>query len=488
MLDENLPTYRYKVQDNPLHTILYFTYNGSDPAAEYLLKRPAPSDAPNQYAIGLLDPLNVGVLYAEVLLKPEWVQPTLSAAEIRAAGANPPPVTPTTPDNFAVALYNPDQTLQVKQHPGSWGKTGAWEFELPEKSFKLPTASEVDRQTDGPAISELVNKVVFRWKRDGRLSKDMTCYMTGKSVEGKKSKEPDITVAFFRAKNDSTMTIYEPNMARVDVEDRRGLEIALLLSAEVIRDLYLNPRHDPFNLNGAPAPSGRRGTNSRPAAAPNGPAMSGALGNQRPSSPPRRTSPTHASSIDAHRQAEIEAETRRLKAMVEEEERQNQERENRVKEERQRIQKMLEQEQQERSKREAEVEAETERLRREYGMAGQDFENPTSPTIPSPQLPPRPQLAVPGSYSEQPGSPNMPPRPNSVGPSPSGPPQPNYFSPPPQMPQPGPSGGKKRHGLGGLLQNTPYAGPAAASVSGFFSSRHDEDKRKKVQKKRSVHF
>ncbi|KAF5648694.1 uncharacterized protein FTJAE_1173 [Fusarium tjaetaba] len=482
MLDENLPTYRFKTSsENPLNNILYFTHNGSDPAPEYLIKRPSPSEANGQYALGIFDSQNTSVIYAEVDVKPDWVAPTLSAAEIRAQNGNPPPKTPIIPDTFAVSLYNPDQAIPVKQQPGSWGKTGAWEFELPERSFKLPSASQID-QEDRPSLAELVPKVVFRWKRDGRLSKDMTCYMTGRNVGGKKSKEPDITVAFFRAKHDSTLTIYEPNMARVEIEDRRGLEIALLMSAEAIKDLYLNPSQDPFHLQ--TSSNGRRRQNSRPAASSSAdPTMAGALNNNRPSSPPRAQASPQQSSNQAQREAEVEAETRRLQAMVTEEERKRREREAQEEEERKRIQKMLETEEQERRKRDAEVEQETERLRREYGMAGQDFQSPTSPGHPSPPLPPRPQFA---SGALNPPN-NLPQRPNSVGPTPYGAPQPS-FAPPPSQPQPGPSeNGKKRHGLSGLLQG-PYAGPAAASVSGFFSSRKDEEKRKKVQKKRSVHF
>ncbi|EKJ79663.1 hypothetical protein NXS19_007401 [Fusarium pseudograminearum] len=475
MLDENLPTYRFKTSsENPLNNILYFSHNGSDPSPEYLVKRPSPSDANGQYALGMFDSLNTSVIYAEVGVKPDWVAPTLSAAEIRAQNGNPPPKTPATPDNFAVSLYNPDQNIAVKQHPGSWGKSDIWEFELPERSFKLPSASQID-QEDRPSITELVPKVVFRWKRDGRLSKDMTCYMTGRNVGGKKSKEPDITVAFFRAKHDSTLTIYEPNMARVEIEDRRGLEIALLMSAETIKDLYMNPSPDPFNL--LTSSNGRR-QNSRPAAnSSNGPTMAGALNNNRPSSPPRAQPAQQTPNNNAQRQAEVEAETKRLQAMVAEEERKRLEREQQEEEERKRIQKMLETEEQERRKREAEVDQETERLRREFGMAGQDFDNQTAAGHPSPPLPPRPHFS----------SGALPARPNSVGPAPNSRPQPN-FAPPPSQPQAGPSeNGKKRHGLGSLLQG-PYAGPATASVSGFFSSRKDEEKRKKVQKKRSVHF
>ncbi|KAF4471281.1 hypothetical protein FALBO_1800 [Fusarium albosuccineum] len=414
MLDENLPTYRFKPSsENAFNTILYFSHNGSNPAPEYLLKRPSPFDATGQYAIGLLDSQNTSVIYGEVLIKPDWVQPTLSAAEVRAQNGNPPPKTPVTPDNFAVSLYNPDQAISVKQNQGSWGKSDVWEFELPERSFKLPSASQIDQETDGPTLAELVPKIVFRWKRDGCLSKDMTCYMTGKSVGGKKSKEPDITVAFFRAKHDSTLTIYEPNMARVEIEDRRGLEIALLLSAESIRDLYLNPRSDVFNL-GAPTSNRRRQTR---AGSPPGPAMSGAMGNARPSSPPRaQAPPAQPANNEAQRQAEIEAETRRVQAMVAEEERKTREREKQEEQERKRIQKMLEKEEKERRKREAEIDQETERLRREYGMDGQDFANRASPPNTSPRLPRRPTFAS-GALNPS-GQPNLPPRPNSVGPDP----------------------------------------------------------------------
>lgn len=468
MLDENLPTYRFKTSsDNPFHTVLYFTHHGSDPSPEYLIKRPRPSTSRNQYAFGLLDAQYADVIYAEILLKPEWSQPTLSAAEIRANNGAAPQIA-NVPDTFAMSLYNPDQSIAVKQIPGSWGKSDIWEFEMPERSFKLPSASQIDQNSAESQVSELVPKVVLRWKRDGRMSRDMTCFMCGRSVGDRKSKEPDITIALFRGKNEATMTIYEPNMARVDVEDRKGLEMALLMSAEVIRDLYLSPRQDPFNTSGSLETGNRRRTNSPP----KGPAMSGALDNTRPASPPPRTQQSPTQAVDARRQAEIRAETERLKAMVADEERRNQERkreqerknrerEKQEEEEEKRIKKMLEKEEKERRKREAEIDKETERLRREYGVDGQDF--------PTPQLPPRPTLGVPNA-----GQPALPPRPLSAGP-PGAP----HFAPPPVQPQGG--GGKKKHGLGGLLSGGPYGGPAGASVSGFFSG----EGRKKVQKKRS---
>ncbi|KAI9158967.1 hypothetical protein HJFPF1_06972 [Paramyrothecium foliicola] len=509
MLDENLPTYSFRQSsENPLHTILYFTHNGSNPSAEYLLKRPSPSASQNQYALGLMDAQYTSVIYGEVLLKPEWTQPTLSAAEIRAQNGNAPAI-PVMPEAFAVSLYNPDQVVAVKRNQGSW-KSDSWEFEIPEQTFKQPSASRIDRDSDEQQTPDLVPKVMFRWKRDGRLSRDMTCYLCGRSVNGKKNKEPDITVALFRGgKNDSTITIYEPNMARVDVEDRKGLEVVFLLSAEVIRDLYLNPKQDPFNTSGGasaagvrPSSRGRRRTNSRPGGSPTGvPAMSGALNSAGPSSPPR-TSPTGGPSAgpsagrDGRKQAEIEAETKRLQAMVAEEERQARER--RDQEEQQRIKQMLDQEEQEsRRRREAEIEAETERLRREYGVQQQ----PTPPApagSTSPALPPRPAQG--GGWfgpPSGPAPPQQPPRPVSM----SSAQMENWHhnsQPPAQAPQQqqqngGGSSGRKK--LGKLFQG-PYAGPAGASVSGFFgggsssnnNNRADEERRKKVQKKRSVHF
>lgn len=465
MLDDNLPTYRLQQSsDNPQNTLLYFTHNGSEPSPEYLIKRPKPSESRNQYALGLLDVNYASVIYAEVLIKPEWTQPSLSAAELRAQNGVSTPV-PLLPEAFNVLLYNPDQSITVKRNHGSWNKSDTWDFEVPERSFKLPSSSQIDKDST-PAISELAPKVVFRWKKDGRLSKDMICYMSGRSVGGKKSKEPDITVALFRAgKNESAVTIYEPNMARVEVEDRKGLEVALILSAEVVRDLYLTPRYDPFNTAGSSGPcSSNTSKPSGPTQAQSIPMASGALG-LGISPGPTPSAPVQQSSIDA--------ETKRLQAMVEEEKRQSREREKRDQEEQKRIRKMLEQEENERRRREAEIDKETERLRRQYGVQAPPGGPPPTAT---PALPPRPgqnQYYASGGLGWGQQQPPMPPRPNSVGP----PPQQDYSN----------NGGKKKHSgpLGGLLG--PYSGPSGASVSGFFH-RSEEDKRKKVEKKRSVHF
>ncbi|KAK5664296.1 hypothetical protein OQA88_514 [Cercophora sp. LCS_1] len=417
MLDENLPTFRFKPSpDNPLSNILYFTQNRADPAAEYIFRRADPSlrESRSKYAVALCDPVNTGVIYGEVLVEPEWSQPTLSAAELRAqqqSGAPPATATATVPDTFTVQLYNPDQSVAVKLVPGGFTKSDSWEFELPVQTFRQPSASELDRQ-QGVSPADLVPRIMFRWRKDGRLSKDLTCYMSGTSLGGRKNKEPDITVAMFKAARDSMMTVYEPNLHRVEVEDRKGLEVVLLLAVEVIKDLYLMPKMDIFNVQGGgppPTANGGKRKNSRPipattaaaaAAAAIPPPMSGAIKTSAPASKPpaqpvqasqnvaaSNTSPaTAAAGASA---AAVEAETRRLQAMVEREER---EREKRERAEQKRIKKMLDEEEKERRRREAEVAKETERLRKKYGIEGQEV--PPLPPRPAPQaqqLPPRPQ-------------------------------------------------------------------------------------------------
>ena len=457
MLDESLPTFRYQPsQDNPLTTLLYYTFNGSDPKADYLLKRPVPSTSPNQYAIGLLDVSYQSLVYGEVLAKPVLSQPTLSAAEIKAQrerGRSSPPPAALTPDSFTIALYNPDQNIIVKRQTGRFGKSDVFEFDVPENAFAQPTTSRLDQDADAAQPTELVPKVLFRWKKDGVLTKDMTCFMCGRSVGGQKSKEPDITVALYKAgrskNDDGAVTIYEPNMARVDIEDRKGLEVAFLLSAEAIRDLWLSPRLDVFNTSVAggasTAPPPVANTQSQPhprkkSSPP--PVMSGAL-NTGPTPPPPQQQQQQQQQQSAHNQPSsrkdqdaVEAETKRLQAMVKEEERQARAREERAKKERQqrerrdeeearRIQKEIEREEKERRRKEAEVDKETERLRKQYGV-------PPPPSGPppqdghSPQLPPRPQFTPPMAYQQNQGAgysqnglvpPQYPPRPQSAGPS-----------------------------------------------------------------------
>lgn len=472
MLDENFPTFRSRPSpDKPLSSILFFTQNGADPTPEYILRRadPALPASRNKYAAALCGPLNADVIYAEVLVTPEWSQPAVSGAEMRAQalnGAPPAPATALVPETFAIQLYNPDSTVAIKMVPGTWNKTDSWEFELPVQTFKQPSASELDRENGGLPPPDLMPRVMFRWKKDSKLSKDMTLYMCGKNLEGRRNKEPDITIAMFktttRKDGESVVTIYQPNLHRVEVEDRKGLELVLLLGAEVIKDLYLSPKADVFNIGGGGSPVGvaSRRKNSKPTSAPPGiPIMSGAVvTNGGPSGAAASfvaanairhpdTIPVTASSVAkaGSSKADIDAETQRLKAMVEREEherqkRERQERERREQEEQQRIKRMLEEEEQrERQRREAEIAVETERLRREYGMEGQELpsiiHSPPAPqntgTFSSPALPPRQTFQntqPPPHLFQQPSqgqlspttiwgaAPSLPPRPLSAGP------------------------------------------------------------------------
>ncbi|OTA91613.1 hypothetical protein M434DRAFT_397127 [Hypoxylon sp. CO27-5] len=402
MLDENLPTFFFRrSSDNALLKLLYFTQNGSEPAPEYSLQKIDP-DLPqsrNKYAVALGDASFQDVIFAEVCIEPEFQQPTLSAAEARQANGAPPLPVPLIPDGFTIQLYNPEQQVAMKGEKSTWTGKESWEFEMPQHSFPLPSSSRIDREQTNTAASTLSPKILFKWKRDSKFSKDMTCYMIGTSVGGRKSKDPDITVAMYKHGRESSVTIYEPNVRRLNIEDRKGLEVVLLLGAEVIREIYLSPNRDSFNIAGAPS----RRKNSRPtptssASPTHTHFMTSALGDVPP---PATTSP-----ITQQPTPPIDAETKRVQAFVEQEQR---EREKRDRAEQKRIKKMLEEEERERKRRDAEVAKETERLRKQFGMAGQDFG-------PKPNLPPRPTMgAGPGSQLQLPVP---PPRPLSAEPRP----------------------------------------------------------------------
>jgi hypothetical protein len=533
MLDDNLPTFRFKPStDNPLSSILYFTQNGTDPAAEYLFRRADPSlpASRNRYAVALTDPVTPSIIYGEVLVEPEWAQPTLSAAEIRAqqaSNAPAPPATATVPGEFTISLYNPDQSVSVKLVPGGFAKSDSWEFELPVQTFRQPSGSEIDKDQAAQPAPDLVPRVMFRWKREGRLSKEMTCFMSGTSLGGRKNKEPDITVAMFKAGRDSVLTVYEPNLHRVEVEDRKGLEVVLVLAAEVIKDLWVASGRDVFNISGDGVAAKRK--NSRPtvtfADTPTvvaGPAMPGAIGKPtggsgngngagRPAGgsgagkntarPGEGQKPAATAAMSARPGDGVDAETRRLQAMVEREER---EREKREKVEQKRIKKMLDEEEKERRRREAEVAKETERLRKKYGVDGQEI----------PPLPPRPVNASAGA---------APPPPQFYPPPPSGyqgPPTQQYYKPPKQShglgpgpwgappalpPRPlsaGPAGRPDAQSNNGPFHcstlNTLWNGPGTAAAThlaahfntlqGSSSRPKKEEERKKVHKKRSSHW
>ena len=249
MLDENLPAFFLRPSPDGVkhHRALYLSHHGSDPEPAYALQHADPASPSashkNCYAAALFDAYNPDVLYGEVLARPLWNQPTLSQEEIRRNGGVPPPPMPVLPQEFYIQLYNPDQQIKCAVKEGKWGSSDSYEFSMPETSFRTPSASNLDRGQDDPSTLAVTPKINFTWRKESKLSKDLICYMTGKSTdtEKKKSKkDPDIAIALWRSLRE--MTIYESNLGRVDIEDPKGLEVVLLLSAIVVKDLYFSSK------------------------------------------------------------------------------------------------------------------------------------------------------------------------------------------------------------------------------------------------------
>lgn len=473
MLDENLPTFFLKGSPNGVkhHEAYYYSQHGSEPEPTYTLKHPDPSmpDGKNVYAAGLFDAFNPEVLYGEVYIKPEWTYPTLSQEEIRKNGGVPPPPQPVLPTEFTIQLYDPDQQVVVKQKSGSWGGTASYEFSMPQNTFRLPSASSLDRSLNDPAADITTPKINFVWKREGKLSKDLSCFMTGKSTDPakkkRKMKEPDIAVALFRALRE--VTVYESNLYRVEMEDPKGLEIVLLLAAATIKALYFGQVNETFNVGEAATRKNTGGLLGRKKSLPLDQSLmaSGALPPrpvaqsapprgapvpvqrptqpsrselQRQSLPPLQTNSSQTQydekpPLDPRAQWEIDAEHSRLKlAQAAEAREQRRAQENKQRErqrsdeaEQRRLRKIVEAEDKQRRKKAAEVDKETERLRRKYGtqenmlpaqrhsvhsMSGpfQRQPGPSRPT-PAPQRGPAPQRLSNGLFVQQQPRPTPPP-------------------------------------------------------------------------------
>ncbi|KAF2194169.1 hypothetical protein K469DRAFT_651381 [Zopfia rhizophila CBS 207.26] len=423
MLDENLPTFFLKHSPDGVkhHESYYYTQYGAEPEAFYALQHldPASSAAKNTYAAAIFDSRYPDVLYAEVLAKPGWTQPTLSQEEIRKNGGVPPAPQPIFPTEFAIQLYNPDQQVIVRQQTTKWSGSTSYEFSMPQTSFRTPSSSSLDRSQNDPGADATIPKVNFVWRKEGR--RDMMCYFTGKSTDPtskkKKNKEPDIAVALFSGLKE--ITIMESNLSRVELEDYKGFEVVLLLGAVVIRDLFFsNTREsfhiiDPYTRKNSDRLRGRKGSSpmepakitppvmtpqppqqpQRPVKAdPKGAAVNGLYAQpsrndaKRNSLPPLQTGAQQTQRLDPRAQWEIDAETERLKAQVEAEERERKRQEeiNRrarrkaEEEEERKTRKFLEQEERERKavekaaekerrRRQAEIDKETERLRKQFG-------------------------------------------------------------------------------------------------------------------------
>ncbi|PCG99557.1 Hypothetical protein PENO1_052590 [Penicillium occitanis (nom. inval.)] len=358
-----------------------FTQHGNEPEPAYTLRRLDPSEpsSRNRYAVALYDPYIPDILYGEVLIIPEWTQPTLSAEAIRQNGGVPPPPEPIMPSQFTVHLYNPDQEIIVRHKPKTWNSQPSWEFEMPQQSFKQPSNSTLDQVQSGPAASDVTPKLRFVWRKDGSLSKDFACYLSGKTTtpDGrKKSKEPDITISILKGLRE--ITLYEPNLYRVEMEDFKGLEVVLMLGAAVIRDVFFAPLKDAFNVVGSPTSSR---TNSATAEVPTipinharkpaAPASANSIPPRQPTTtvPLRDTRPPQTQqNLDPRTKWEIDAENARIK---QQEDIARRERRRKAEEEERRTRKLLEAEQKAQRKKQAEVDKETERLKKMYGKEDQ---------------------------------------------------------------------------------------------------------------------
>jgi hypothetical protein len=429
-------------------------------------------------------------LYAEVLLIPEWTQQTLSQEAIRLNGGVPPPPEPILPSEFTIQLYNPDQQVVVRQKPGSWNSAPHWEFEMPQQTFRQPSTSALDRTQSDPAASDVTPKISFKWQRDGKLSKDLVCKLSGKTTNPdgskRKNKEPDITIAIFKQQGE--LTLYEPNLYRVEMEDPKGLEVVLILGTMVIRDVYFGQMRQTFNISEPPrrnSNEGRGRKTSSPAAAlvglvsqppplprhsnANQPLSSHTPSSGRPQNPqfniPVRDS--RPPPTDPRSQWEIDAETARLKKQAEAEER---ERKRKEAAETKRIQKMLEAEEREARRKQEEVDKETKRLQKLYGKEQQE-------QILRPSLPPRNQgpqrHSAPNVPAHQPQGYWPPPQPGPYGP---------YLGVPGQAPRPSSSG---FFSAPGGLQ--PPA-PKLKEKRSFFGLKREGGDGGKLQKKKSSMF
>ena len=332
-------------------------------------------------------------------MKPQWTQPTLSQEEIRKNGGVPPPPQPVIPQDFTIQLYNPDLQITVVEKPGSWAGQPSYTFSMPQYTFRTPSASDLDRQHNDPAADNTTPKINFVWRHEGKLSKDLTCFLVGKSTDMQSKKkggnEPGIAVALFSAYRN--LAIYEPNLHRVEMEDYKGLEIVLLIGATVIRDIYCGQMKDCFNVGEAPRKnssglmrrkssplinlsSAAAGTPAGPTPPPRLPttgksaALNGLYGKPveaRPNITSSAQRPVPPPPADPRTQWEIEAETARLRAQTEAErraaEQRRRDREKADDAEMKRIKKMLEAEEKELRRVQAQVDRETERLRKQYG-------------------------------------------------------------------------------------------------------------------------
>ena len=294
---------------------------------------------------------------------------------------------------------------------------------MPQQSFRKPSNSTIDRSLSDPTSSETTPKVTFRWKREGRFSPDYVCSIIGKSTNPdgskRKNREPDIAIALF--KNLREITVYESNLARAEMEDPKGLEVVTLLAAIVLREVFHSTLQEAFNVSEhsqdrkqdlsiitnlsasppAPLPRASAEVPARPHQHPHQrsvavqstqqiPPQPVSKGASRPN-PLSRPPPT-----DPRSQWELDREAEALKKQVEREEHARRKAE---RAETKRIKKMLDEEEKQwaeaQRKRQTEIDRETERLRREFEDEQRRIGVPQRPhsALPVPHAArPRPQV------------------------------------------------------------------------------------------------
>ncbi|KAL9019408.1 MAG: hypothetical protein Q9185_003300 [Variospora sp. 1 TL-2023] len=403
MLDENLPTFylRPSIENVKHHASVLLSQYGAEAQPAYSLRHPDPSSpaSKNRYAVALYDSFSPEILYGEVLLIPEWTQPSLSQEETRRNGGVPPPPQPLLPSSFVIQLYNPDQQVVVQHGVSKWSATPQWVFEMPQQSFRQPSVASIDRTQSDPSASESTPKLRFKWKKEGKLSKDYVCSLSGKNTNpdgsNRKHNEPDITLSIFKQLREITM--YEPNLSRVEMEDPKGLEVVMLLSAIVIREVYNGHMRETFNVSDAPRRLSaerpcRKNSNDRAQRHRNDLPTSQApppLPSQQPTLQVQ-TADSRPPPTDPRSQWEIDVETAHLKKQVEREERERRRAEHA---ETKRIKKMLEDEERKAREKQLEIDRETERLKREF-----EKEQRQAQRKPKPPLPSRPNPGLQPSY------------------------------------------------------------------------------------------
>ena len=439
---------------------------------------PASPSSKNCYAVALYDAYVLDVLFGEVMITPEWTQTSQDSSNRQNTGVPPPPE-PILPSQFTIQLYNPDHQIVVRHKSKGWSSSPAWEFEMPQQTFRQPSNSTLDRSQSDPAVLDATPKLKFSWRKDGTISKDFSCYLSNKTTapDDRKSKEPDITVSIFTGFKE--LTLYEPNLSRVEMEDLKGLEIVLMLSAIVIRDVFFRPLKDTFHISNPPTVAPTLGGRKISPAAILATSPIQQLRNELPAggfskkAPPKlepaqntTSQETQPPRLDPRSHWEIEAERARLRNQQEAEAR---ERKKREQEQERKTRKLLEAEERAARKKQAEIDKETdretERLKKLYGSEEQQYR------------------------AQQPGRAHPQPRPQSVAanlqnntqhhPAPWR----SHLNVPTSEPRPRPTSS-----FGAYQSTSTHSAPQLKEKKSFFGFRRNSVGEKKLSKQKSVIF